>query len=229
MSPAVSGITIERNASISSRKLSATTTAIVRIEPAARSRRRGRRSRRSCRRRRRSCSCPSSPSGSCRRAGAATRSLGRPVGGRGRRRHVQHRRGARRVDERLGDRLDAGGLLEVVAQVLQARVGRRLLELLALVVGLLLDLVDLLVELRLDLRLRLRCAWPAARPAPRAARRSAAPAASAFSLALSFWSCSCWSSLSSFAWSAFAGCLDMSTLISSGPLVPAPKPVVSPS
>ena len=51
--------------------------------------------------------------------------------------------------------MDVGRLLDVVAQRLQARVGRGLVELLALGVGGLRDLVELLVALRLDLRRRL--------------------------------------------------------------------------
>ena len=45
-------------------------------------------------------------------------------------------------------------------------------------------------------------------------------------LALSLLSCSPELILSICFWSAFAGCLDRSTLISSGPFVPAPKPDV---
>ena len=99
--PAVSGMTSERNASSSSTKLSATTTHDRQHEPArdlvgevdvARGRAADVR---------RSCPCPSSPPGSCRRAARSTRSLGRLVRRRGRRRRGDHRRGALVVDERL--------------------------------------------------------------------------------------------------------------------------------
>ena len=220
ISPAVSGITTERKASISSRKLSPTTTAIVRISrlgdlvgevDVA-----GRRSadvrghvRALGRRRDRVV------------AQAPDELLGGPVGGRSRRRHVQDRGGPRRVDERFSDLLHAAGVLEIVAQVRQARdpspsdrascAGRRPCA---------------------------RCPWSACRalagPAPGpgtapepAARPCASSCAaiccsclSAFCLAWLFWSDSCLLTSSILAWSGLAGCLDMSTLTSSGPFVP---------
>ena len=120
-------------------------------------------------------------------------------------------------------------LLEVVAQVLQARVGRRLVGLLALVVGLLLDLLGLLVELRLDLRLGLGLRLSGRHALRLELRGDLLLLLVGLLLGLVFWSDSCSSILSSLAWSAFAGCLAMSTLTSSGPLAPAPKPAVSPS
>ena len=80
---------------------------------------------------------------------------GRAVRRRRGRRGGEHRRGSAGVHERLGDLLDARRLGDVGLEVLEARVGGRLLELLALRLRLLLDLVDLLVEAGLDLRLGL--------------------------------------------------------------------------
>ena len=159
----------------------------------------------------------------------STRSLGRAVRRRGRRGRGDHRRGARVVDERLRDGVDAGRLLEVVAQVLQARVGRRLVGLLALVVGLLLDLLRLRVELRLDLRLRLRLRLGGRDALRLEARCGLLLLLVGLLLGLLLLVCSCWSILSSCSWSAFAGFFDRSTLTSSGPLAPTPNPPVSPS
>ena len=69
------------------------------------------------------------------------------------------------------------------------------------------------------------CAWAAG--TPWASRL--ATCASAFFFASAFWSDSCLESWSSLDWSGLAGCLDMSTLTSSGPLAPAPNAAVSPS
>ncbi len=121
------------------------------------------------------------------------------------------------VDERLRHRVDAGRLLQVVAQVLQPRVGRRLVGLLALVVGLLLDLRRLRVELRLDLRLRLRLGLGGRDALRLEARRGLLLLRVGLLLGLCFfWSDSCWSILSSCSWSAFAGFLDRSTLTAAG-------------
>ena len=116
-------------------------------------------------------------------------------------------------------------LLDVLLEVLQARVGRGLLELLALVLRLLLDLVELLVELRLDLRLAC-CLRLGGRHALRLelAGDLLPPWPVACLFALSFWSCSSVESLSRFClvrpWPA---CSDRSTLISSGPFAPGPE------
>ena len=207
MTPAVSGMTIERNASSSSRKLSADDDADREHEAARRSRRRGRRSPRSCRRRRRSCPAPFVAAGIVSSRSVPHEALGRLVRRRGRRGRGHDRRGARVVDERLGDRVDAGGLLQVVAQVLAgagrspagrpACAGRR-------------------PAARSASSCASSCGWTcacacagpgrAARPGPRGSR-GLLLLRSAFCLACFFWSDSCLSILSSCSWSAFAGFL----------------------
>ena len=107
---------------------------------------------------RRSCPCPWSPCGIVLSRRSLTRSSVASIGRRGRRRSRCRPRRAVVVDQRLCDRLDARGLLHVGPQRLQARIGGRVLGLLAAGRRLLALLCRLLLGLLLGLLLRAPCA-----------------------------------------------------------------------